>query len=343
MNNTIDSETAAAQEIKESRRLLVTSSPHFRCGTTTAEIMQDVLIALVPAAIISIVYFGWRSAMLIAVCLISCVLFEWLSRKVMKRKNTISDYSACVTGLLLALNLPPTLNPIYAVFGSAVAIIVVKQMFGGIGMNFANPAIAARIVLMTSFPTAMSTWARPFFYLNSVEELDGITTATPLAIGFEGAGTQFTALELLFGHQGGCLGETCAVALILGGLYLILRGVIKPTIPVCYIGTVAVLSFLYGLTMGFPEALDYTVYQLLSGGLMLGAIFMATDYSTSPINDKGKIIYAVGCGLFTVLIRTFSNLPEGVSFSILLMNILVPHIEKLTTSKPFGEEKEAAE
>lgn len=328
MNN--DSKSLVSEEIRQSK-LLVTSSPHFRCGTTTAEIMQDVVIALVPAAIMSIVYFGWRAAMLIAVCIASCVLSEYICRKVMKRRQTIGDWSAVVTGLLLAMCLPPTLNPLYAVFGSVVAIVVVKQMFGGIGMNFANPAITARIVLMVSFPTAMTTWSAPFFYLNTAEELDGITTATPLAMELGDAGMP-TALELFFGHHAGSLGETCAVALILGGLFLILRGVISPIIPLSFIGTVAVFSLAVG------QSIDAMLFALLTGGVMLGAIFMATDYTTSPITWKGKIVYGIGCGLLTMVMRYYGNMPEGVSFAILLMNIITPLIERVTTPKPFGEE-----
>ncbi|MGN0498405.1 MAG: RnfABCDGE type electron transport complex subunit D [Acutalibacteraceae bacterium] len=305
--------------------LTVSSSPHLSSGATTRKIMLDVIISLVPASIAATVFFGWKSLMLIAVCIISCVVMEFICRKVMKRKNTISDLSAVVTGLLLALNLPSGLNPLIAVFGCAVAIIAVKQMFGGIGNNFVNPAITARIVLLVSFPVHMTTWEKPFEWLNTA---DGVTGATPLALMGQGEKTGY--LDLLLGNTGGCIGETCVIALLLGGIYLVARRVITPVIPLCFIGTVFVLSFILG---------QDPVFHILSGGVMLGAIFMATDYTTSPMNTWGKVIFGIGCGIITVLIRLYANLPEGVSFSIILMNILVPHIENLTKPRPFGKEK----
>lgn len=338
MNNNIDNRVS--EEINAAHKLLVTPSPHFKTPSTTPEIMQDVVISLTPAAIVSCVYFGWRSALTIAVCILTAVLSEFVCRKVMKRRQTIGDWSAVVTGMILALCLPATVNPLYAAFGSIVAIVVIKQMFGGIGMNFANPAATARIVLMLSFGKAMTTYPTPFFYLQ--KDVDAVSSATPLAAIQEGTAPDI--MSLLFGNTAGCLGETCAAALILGGLFLILRGVIKPTIPVFYIGTVAVIAFLVGFGKGYnlEDSTLFMLSHLLSGGLMLGAIFMATDYTTSPITHNGKIVFAVGCGLLTMAIRLFTSMPEGVSFAILLMNILVPHIEKLTTPKPFGEEKEAA-
>lgn len=303
-------------------KLYVSSSPHLRKSTNTSNIMLDVIIALVPAVVAATIIFGVRSLLIIAVTIISCVATEYICRRVMKRNNTIGDLSAVVTGLLLALNLPVGINPLMAVFGGVVAIVVVKQMFGGIGQNFVNPALAARIILLVSFPTDMTTWNVPFYYTGNV---DAVTGATPLAGGFSG-----TYMDLFLGTTGGCLGETCAAALILGGFYLCIRKVISPVIPLTYIGTVFALSYILG---GDP------VFHILSGGLMLGAIFMATDYTTSPMTSKGKFIFAIGCGVITVLIRLYANLPEGVSFSIVLMNILVPHIEKLTAPKPFGYEK----
>lgn len=303
--------------------LTVSSSPHLNCGATTRRIMLDVILALVPASIAAVVLFGWKSLMLIAVCIISCVVLEYICRRVMKRNNTIGDLSAVVTGLLLALNLPSGINPLIAVFGCVVAIVVVKQMFGGIGNNFVNPAITARIVLLVSFPTQMTTWEKPFEWLNSA---DGVTGATPLALAAQGEKTSY--LDLFLGNTGGCIGETCALALIIGGIYLVAKKVISPTIPLCFIGTVFVLSFLLG---------QDPLFHILSGGVMLGAIFMATDYTTSPMSRLGKVIFGIGCGIITVLIRLYANLPEGVSFSIILMNILVPHIERLTTPKPFGK------
>lgn len=263
--------------------------------------------------------------MLIGVCILSCVVLEYICRKVMKRKNTTGDLSAVVTGLLLALNLPPGLNPLMAVFGCIVAIVVVKQMFGGIGNNFVNPAITARIVLLVSFPVPMTTWEKPFEWLNTA---DSVTGATPLALVAQGESTSY--LDLFLGNRGGCIGETCVLALLLGGIYLVARRVISPIIPLSFIGTVFVLSFLLG---GDP------VFHIMSGGVMLGAIFMATDYTTSPMNPLGKLIFGIGCGVITVLIRLYANLPEGVSYSIILMNILTPHIENLTRPRPFGKEK----
>lgn len=310
------------------QRLSVSSSPHAHSGESTAVIMQDVLIALVPAAIVSVVYFGWRAAMLIILCTATCVLTEYICRRVMKRPQTIGDFSAAVTGVLLAFNLPPTLNPIYAVLGSIFAIVVVKQMFGGIGMNFVNPALAARIFLLISFASDMSKWTLPFFYMSGNADTDVVTTATPLAQMAAGE-AKFSLVDLFIGMTGGCLGETCVIALLLGGIYLVIRRVITLEIPLCFIGTVAVIALIAG---------QNPLYHIMSGGVMLGAIFMATDYSTSPSNRAGKIIYGIGCGIITMTIRLFGSLPEGVSYSIVLMNILTPHIETLTQSKPFGTE-----
>lgn len=306
-------------------KLIVSSSPHLNSPVKTRTLMMDVIIALIPAFIASIVLFGVRSIIVVCVTVASCVVVEFICRKVMKRPNTIGDCSAIVTGLLLAFNLPVGVPIWMAVLGAVIAIVVVKQMFGGIGNNFVNPALAARIILMTSFPTIMTTWVAPF---------DGTATATPLAIIAEGTGNNLPSyLDMFLGKSGGCLGETCAAALLLGGIYLVIRKVISPIIPLVYIGVVFVFSAALG---------QDPVMQILSGGLFLGAIFMATDYVTSPLTNKGKLIYAVGCGVLTVLIRSFGSLPEGVSFSIIIMNILVPHIEKLTTPKPFGMKKEAA-
>lgn len=313
-------------------KLIVSSSPHLKSGRTTQKVMRDVLIALAPAAVASIILFGPRALMLIVVCVASCVLAEWVCRKVMKRDNTIWDLSAAVTGTLLAFNLPVSINPLMAVFGSIVAIVVVKQMFGGIGQNFVNPALTARIVLMSSFPSPMSTWTKPLAWMNPT---DAMTTASPLGILKEGLGGELPShLELFLGINAGCLGETCALALLLGGIYLVVRGVIHPAIPLCYLGTAAILSLIAGRDV---------VTELLTGGLMLGAIFMATDYTTTPISLKGRIVFAIGCGILTMLIRIFGSLPEGVSFSIILMNILSPHIERLTRPRAFGSVRKGKE
>lgn len=311
------------------QRLSVSSSPHVHSGETTAVIMQDVLIALVPAALMAIVYFGWRGALMIGICVGTCVLAEYACRRVMKRPQTIGDFSAAVTGVLLAFNLPPTFNPLYAVLGCLFAIVVVKQMFGGIGMNFVNPAIAARVFLLISFPSQMTRWSIPFFYLsNNANNADVVSTATPLAQAAAGAVTT-SYMDLFIGMRGGCIGETCILALLLGCGYLLLRRVIAPAIPCSFLATVAVIALLAG---------QNPLIHLMSGGVMLGAVFMATDYTTCPVNRAGKIIYGIGCGVITMTIRLFGALPEGVSYAILLMNILTPHIETLTQSAPFGKE-----
>lgn len=322
-----------------SKKLTVSPSPHVRSRETTTGIMLDVILALIPALAMSVYYFGLRALLLTCVCVGSAVLSEYAARKAMKRNNTLGDLSAVVTGLILALNLPSSLPLWMGALGSIVAIIVVKQMFGGIGQNFVNPAMTARIILMVSFPTAMAHWVAPFAGSWSP---DAVTAATPMAVlaGVEGGDVSAVANSLpsltgmLFGAHGGSMGEVCSLALIAGGLYLIIRKVISPIIPLCFIGTVAVIMLIAG------GNIQYMLYQVLGGGLMLGAFFMATDYSTCPLNKKGKIIFGIGCGLITSVIRLFGSLPEGVSFSIILMNILVPHIENLTTPKPFGYVKE---
>lgn len=299
--------------------LLMSPSPHIKNDNSTQKIMLNVIISLVPAIVASIIIFGLRSLLLILITVLSCVVSEYFSQKIMKKDNTINGLSAVVTGILLAFNLPVNIKLSIAILGGIIAIVVTKQMFGGIGQNFVNPAICARIILMVSFPSAMSSWPVP--YTRAISSADMITSATPLA---KTATTHFSYLDLFLGNRPGCLGEVCALALILGGIYLILKKVISPTIPLCFIGTVFVLTAILGKD---------PIFHILSGGLLLGAIFMATDYVTSPITFKGKIIFAIGCGIITVLIRIYGSLPEGVSFSILLMNILVPHIENLTLKK----------
>lgn len=307
--------------------LHVSSSPHFRSNDSTRRIMLDVIIALIPTSIAACVIFGLRSLILIGVCVATCVLLEYVSRKIMKRDTTIGDLSAVVTGLLLALNLPVDINPLIAMFGCLIAIVVVKQMFGGIGMNFVNPALAARIVLLVSFPSQMMHWVKALGAPEAAA-VDATTAATPLAAE---PGT-YSYIDLLIGRCGGSIGEVCAAALILGGIYLVIRRVISPIIPCVYLATAAVMSLIVGLD---------PLYQLLSGGLMIGAIFMATDYTTSPVTKWGKVIFACGCGIFTILLRAYSNMPEGVSFSILLMNILVPLIERITVPRTLGFVKKA--
>ena len=305
------------------KRLIVSPSPHDENYLKTSNIMLNVCIALVPALIAACVFFGFRALLLTAVCVGCCVLFEFLCRKIMKRDNTISDLSTVVAGILLALNLPVTLPLWMAAIGSFIAIVIVKQLFGGLGQNFANPAITARIVLMVSFPTAMTHWVVPFFWREAAA--DAVTSATPLALG-EGAELP-SYLDLFLGNVGGCMGETCALALLLGGLYLAARRIISLAAPISFIGVLALLSFISG---------EDPLYQILAGGVFLGAFFMATDYATTPISTKGKIVFGIGCGIITFVIRRFGSFPEGVSFSILLMNVLTPYIEQLTRTKVFG-------
>ena len=319
-------------------QLIVSPSPHIRSERTTRNIMLDVIIALCPAVIASVILFGWRAFLIEAVCVASCVLIEYLCRVLMKRDQTIGDLSAVVTGLLLALNLPVTIPMWVAVFGCFIAIAVTKQLFGGIGQNFANPAIAARVILLASFGGYMTNFTAPFDYSG----VDAVASATPLALLAGGAdavasassaagGAQLPSLMQMFlGVKAGCIGEVSALALLIGGVYLVARRVIKPITPLVFIGTVFVFSGVLGAD---------PVYQILSGGLMLGAIFMATDYATTPATNWGKAVFGLGAGLLTVLIRQYGNYPEGVSFAILLMNILTPQIDKLLTRKPLGGKK----
>ena len=308
-------------------KLYVSPSPHLRQGDTTRKLMGDVIIALIPAVLASGIIFGYQSLIVMAVSVLSCVVLEYICRKVMKRDNTVTDLSAVVTGILLAFNLPVSIPLWMVFFGAVVAIVVVKQMFGGIGQNFVNPALTARIILMNSFPAKMTAWTAPMDHSFS----DAMTTATPLGVLSEGTGAALPSyLDMFLGNTGGCLGETCALALILGGIYLVARRVISPVIPVTYLATAAVLSALLGRD---------PLMDILSGGLLLGAIFMATDYTTSPINFSARVIYAIGCGVLTILIRQFASLPEGVSYSIVLMNILVPLIERVAKPQTFGKMK----
>lgn len=309
--------------------LIVSSAPHIQDNTNTTKIMLDVIIALMPAFIMSGVIFGPRAILLTIICIIACVAFEAGFRFITKKDNTISDLSAVVTGILLSFNLPSNLPFWMAVIGCFVAIVIVKQLFGGIGQNFVNPAITARIVLMISFTTPMTTWPLP---KPIMEATDAVTGATPL--GIMNMGTDLESLpsnmDLFLGFVGGSLGETSAIALLIGGIYLLMRKVIEPAIPVAFIGTVFIIALLAG---------QDPIFHICAGGVMLGAIFMATDYSTSPLTTSGKIIFGIGCGLLTMMIRLYGSYPEGVSFSILLMNILTPHIDNLSRGKIYGGAK----
>ena len=301
--------------------LIVTASPHIKSSTSTSTIMRDVVIALMPAAVASVVLFGLRALLLLVVSVAASVLAEWVYEKATGRPNTIMDFSAVVTGLLLAMSLPVSMPIWQVVLGDVVAIVVVKQLFGGLGHNFANPAVTARIVLMLAFPTAATTWTQPAI-------VDAVSSATPLAlIGTENAAQLPSLLDMLLGKHMGCLGETCSIALLLGGAYLLIRRVISWHTPIAFLGTLFIFTALLG---------QQPVYQVLSGGAILGAFFMATDYATTPSTNSGRIIFGIGCGILTAIIRIYGNYPEGVSFSILLMNIAAPYISRLTRHKPLG-------
>lgn len=300
--------------------LILSVSPHIRSNITTRKIMLDVVISLLPAAIAGTLIFGIRSLAVIAVCVASAVISEYLFNKAAKKPNTITDLSAVVTGLLLSLNLPANTPLWQAAVGAAFAIIFVKCVFGGIGQNFANPAITARIFMLVAFGS-MSSAAFP-------KNIDAVSSATPLTVLQNGGEVKIT--DLLLGTRGGSIGETCTVALIIGGLYLLFRRVISWHTPVIFVATVFLFTF--AVKGDAFTALEYT----LSGGLFIGAIFMATDYATTPVTKWGKVIFGIGAGLLTVLIRLWGVYPEGVSFAILLMNILTPYIDKWTAKKPFG-------
>ena len=321
-------------------------TPHLRAPRVTRDIMLDVCLALLPALGAAVWRFGTRALAVTAASVISCVGLEALMRLILKRKQTVGDLSAAVTGLLLAFSLPATL-PLWMIpIGALVAIVVVKELFGGLGQNFANPAITARIALMLSFPVHMTAWNIPNGRSWGADAVAGATPLQALSVDAVAGATLVapatpssaealpTLLDMFLGKRAGSLGEICALALLLGLVYLCVFRVIVPIVPLCFVGTVAVFSL-------FAGHFDWTfvAYQVLGGGLLLGAIFMATDYTTSPVSMQGKLVFGVGCGLITCLIRFFGNMPEGVSFAILLMNLLVPHIEKLCAPKPFGKEK----
>ena len=307
-------------------KLIVSTSPHISSPVKTRNLMLDVIIALMPALVASVIFFGPRAILIEVISVATCVVCEYICRKIMKRENTIGDLSAVVTGLLLAFNLPSSVPVYVPIIGGGVAIVVAKQMFGGLGQNFVNPALFARIVLMNSFPTLLTTWWVPGNF-----GADTTATASILSFTKTGAEVSYTYLDAFLGNVPGCLGETSVLAILIGGLFLICRKVIKPVIPLVYIVTVFVLSAILGLD---------PVMQILAGGLFLGAFFMATDYVTSPLTVKGKVIYALCMGIMTTLIRRFASLPEGVSYSILLLNIIVPLIERKTVPLPFGAVKE---
>ena len=320
-------------------KLIVSSSPHVRTNKDTSYIMKQVVIALLPATLAALFFFRLSALNVIFFCVTGSVGAEFLCQKISKQESTIGDFSAVVTGLLLAFNVPASLPWWMCLLGAAFAIIVVKMVFGGIGNNFVNPALAARAFLLASFPVAMTLWTRTGVNWVSSGNIDAYTTATPLSFlkaGSNGvsslADSGISISNMLIGNIGGCIGETSAVLIILGGLYLMYKGIINYVIPTFYICTVAILMFILG---GFN--FTFVIYELLSGGLMLGAFFMITDYTTSPMTKKGQIIYAVLAGLITTVIRLYGGYPEGVSYSILFVNIMTPLIDKYTKTKVFGE------
>ncbi len=316
--------------------LTVSPSPHIRGKDTTATIMMDVLIALTPAAIWGIYIFGARALWLILCCVLTCMVSEGVTQKLLRRTVTVSDCSAAVTGLLLALNLPVTMPLWMAMLGSVFAIVVVKQLFGGIGKNFMNPALAGRVFLTLSFAGHMTKFT-PAYDRILFSTADVVASATPLASLKAGVLPEASLLDVFLGRTSGCIGEVSTLMLLLGGIYLLVRKVISWRIPVAYLGTVALLSFAFARTDG--ARLTVMLYELCTGGLMLAAIFMATDYVTSPVTKRGKLVFGIGCGALTVFIRTFGGYPEGVSFSILIMNALVWYLDAAFRPRVFGKKK----
>ncbi|MBQ9079447.1 MAG: RnfABCDGE type electron transport complex subunit D [Clostridia bacterium] len=315
--------------------LTVAHAPHVRHKDSTTRIMLDVVIALIPTLAWGTCVFGLRAFLVCLVCCVSCVGFEALAQWLMHRPITVLDLSALVTGLLLGLNLPSTAPWWMAVVGSAFAIVVVKQIFGGLGHNVFNPALAARVFLCLAWPAQMTFYTAPYDRL-AFSAVDAVASATPLASLKHAAFPEASLVDMLLGRCGGTIGEVSALLLLVGGIYLLIRKVITWHIPVSFIGTVAVLTFIFPQTGG---RLDFMLYEILAGGLMIGAFFMATDYVTSPVTSRGRLLFGFGCGALVVFIRYFGGYPEGVSFAILIMNSLVWYIERVTRPRVFGEVK----
>ena len=321
-------------------KLVISASPHIDSGATTRKIMGDVLIALCPALIAAIVIFGWRALLVTAVCAAACVFFEWGFERLCHKESTIGDLSAVVTGILLAFTLPANCKWWLPIIGAFFAIVVVKQLYGGIGKNFLNPALAGRAFLLASYALFMTAWVVPSSLAGVV---DAETMATPLSYmkAGEALPQYFTFKSMFLGTMPGCLGEVSALALLIGGVYLLCRKVITWHIPVSFIGSVALLTLIFGSKNGGGYThVEWMLDNLLTGGLLLGAFFMATDYSTSPVTAPGRIIYGVGCGALTVLIRVFGGFPEGVSFAILIMNCCAWMFDKHTQRRQFGVSRE---
>ena len=328
-NNKITKDPMTVNEAR-----FVSLAPHIRANDTVRKIMLDVIIALVPAMIASVYFFGMRSILLILTCVVACVATEYVTQSALKKTVQIRDLSAVVTGILIALNMPQSFPLWMAAFGSVFSILIVKECFGGIGFNFMNPALAARLVLMASWPKQITGYISPELLKQGVTDLDSITYATPLQLIAAGDFANLPQMKDMFiGNIGGVIGETSAIALLIGFVYLVVRNVISWEIPVIYVATTAVCLGILGIPMNIIP------YELLAGGLLLGAIFMATDYTTNPINRKGRIIFALGCGILTAVIRVKASLPEGVSYAICLMNLATPLIDKLTVTSAYGEAK----
>ena len=318
-------------------KILVSPSPHLHTKTSTKSLMRDVVIALLPAVLVSVLFYGWSELLILGVSVASCILLEYLITKyLLKKPCTICDYSAVVTGVLLALNLPAT-TPWWVVFiGAVVAVGVAKMTFGGLGQNLFNPAIVGRVFLLISFPTYMTNWAKPNGFI-STAAVDAFTGATPLGLAKEGGVAAVGGLDymdMLFCNIGGSAGELSALAILVGFVYLLARRVIKPYITLSILATVAVFSGIFWAVN--PAEFTGPVFNLLTGGVLLGAVFMATDYVTSPMSNVGGIIFGVGIGLITMLVRYFGAYPEGMSFAILIMNAVVPLINKWCHTKKFG-------
>ena len=322
-----------------SEKLVVSHAPHIGTKDSTTQIMLDVVIALLPALIAGILVMGYRAGVVTVLSVLACVFFEWAWNKILKKDSTVGDLSAVVTGMLLAFNLPVTIPLWMVVIGAFFAIIIVKQFFGGIGHNFMNPALGARAFLLASWALAMTTWAEPGASIplwtgtNLATQLpDVISSATPLAA--QGTETAPGYMQLFWGNISGCIGETSVLAILLGAAYLLIRKVIRLRVPLACIGTVAIGTWIFAGSNGFFSG-DW-LYHIMAGGLMLGAFFMATDYTTTPYTPMGQVVFGIGCGILTVLIRIWGGYPEGVSYSILLMNIASPLIDRLTRPLRYG-------
>ncbi len=316
--------------------LSVAPSPHLRSRTTTGTIMMDVLIALAPAGVWGTYIFGTRALILMLICVLTCMITEGVTEWILRRENTVSDLSAAVTGLLLAYNLPVTMPIWQAAIGSVFAIVVVKQLFGGIGKNFVNPALAGRVFLLLAFAGSMTRFTLPYDRI-WWSAADAVAGATPLASLKGGVLPSESLLDVFLGRTGGCIGEVSTMMLLFGGIYLLCRRVISWRIPVAYLGTVALLTLIFPRAEG-PRYL-VMLYELCTGGVMLGAFFMATDYVTSPVTKGGRIVFGIGCGALTVFIRAFGGYPEGVSFSVLIMNALVYYLDAAFRPRAFGRQK----